>query len=590
LSDRDESMKISKWFERALGASFLVTALMGCGGGGSDAGCSRFAGCGTTTATPDVAVVPDTLLLSLSASAVKNTDTAPVVATAQVVNANGQAIAGVTVSFQVEGAVGPSSTAVTDASGRTTAAIDYTSDRTNRQVRVTASVGNLSDVKTFNVSGVKIASTLFPAIIQPGQTGSIEVDVSDANSNPLNDMPVSISAGAVTFVQASPQNTVSGKVSYSYSVPAGFTGTSISFAIGAGGVTQQQTVSVQQPGSVVVIQPAVGPIDLAELESSKTAVEVNSDGGTSNQAELRLKLFKGNTTPLPIPNVRVSFDLAGDPLRVGGRFTSGTSTVYSTAGGIASTTFIPAALPTGTNQLQIRACYSLTDFTPSPSGDAAVGSAACPNARFISVTLTDPVINISIGPEGTVGKTEDGRYYTDFVVSVANATGEAKANVAVSPTLDLLGFEKGFWTKPASGDWAQVLTSGGLSYPDPKQSTINYDGCANEDGNRDGVRSAGEDKDGDAKLEPAKAEAIWAYRTSARTTDSSGSVVIRVTYFRDVASWLRVKLSVGATVSGTEGVGEYTLVLLPPITDVQAEGRPAFADNRYGRSNSCLTH
>jgi len=487
--------------------------------------------------------------------------------------------------------VGPSVVAVTDSLGKTAASIDYTGDKANRQVKVKATVGSLSDTRTFNVSGVKLTSTLLPAILKPGDVGSIEIAVADANSNALNDVNVSIVGGGVVFGNLSPQPTVDGKVTYQYTVSPSFTGSSIEFSISAGGLDHKQTVSIQQPGSVVVISPAVGPVDLAELESSKAAVEVNADNGTSNQTELRLKLFKGNITPLPIQNVRVSFDLEGDPLHVGGRFTSGANTVYSTSAGIASTTFIPGGLSTGTGQLKIRACYSLTDFTPDPLGAALIGSAACPNARYVNVTLTDPVINVSVGPEGTVGKTDDGRYYTDFVVAVANSTGQAKANVAVSPTLDLLGFEKGSWVKPSTGDWARVTTSDSLSYPDPKISANLYIGCANEDVNRDGVRSLGEDKDSDLKLEPGRSEAVWAYRDATTTrTDATGSVVIRVTYFKDVASWIRVKLSVSASVSGTEGVGDYALVLLPPISDVQAPGRPAFADNRYGMAASCTSH
>lgn len=574
-------------FGRLALAGVVASVLTACGGGGGDAGTSKYPS--TTNAENPIseAASPATLLLSLSQSSVKNTDTAEVVATAVVVNSSGQAMSGVPVTYSVVGGV-VTPGGLSDALGKVTASVNFTTDRANRIVTVTAKAGSLQESKTFAVSGVRIAATLLPAIVAPGNPGAMEITVLDAASNGLSDQRVSITGlGNASLVTDN-----SGKATYNYTVPAAFSGSSLTFKIESSGVSQQQEIVVQQASGGVVIPNATGPIGVVTPTADPSVLETNADGGTNNQTTVRLKVVNGSTNPLDIENVRVSFDLNGDPLGVGGRFTSGSNVVYTSSTGVASTTYIPGTKATGTGALNIRACYSLTDFTPDPTGRAANGSASCPNSVLLPITINDEALNITVGSVALVGTTSDGRYYTDYVVQVNNASGLAKPNVLITPTLDLTGYEKGFYTKPDGEDWTQVLTlPGGTRYLDRDVVTNSYDGCANEDANRDGIRSGSEDRDSDTVLEPRKADAAVSYLTSGvNKTDATGAVSLRVTYLKNVAGWLRIKLYVRGTVSGTEGEGKITEVLLPPITDVQAEGRPAFATNPYGAGTSCSVH
>lgn len=577
-----------KRFARSVAGLLLAMSLASCGGGGGDAGCNQYEGCNPST-EPPVALQPATVLLNLSQSSVKNSDQAPVVATVTVVNAQGQAMEGVPVVFSVTGAV-YSGGGTTDATGKTTANVDYTTDKTNRVVTVRASVGSVYDEKTFQVSGVKISTTLLPALVTAGTSGNVvEVTVADANSTGIDGLTLNISGLAPVAATTAG----GGKFTYTYAVPLSYSASNITFTFAAGGVSQQQVVTVQQPSAPVVIPNGVGPVGGTTLDASPSVVETNTDGGSTNQTTVSLRVVGTQPSPLAIPNVRVSFDLAGDPLQVGGRFTSGSTLVYTSGTGVASTSYIPGTKSTGTNQLIVRACYSLTDFVPDPTGGAVTGSAACPNAALLPMTINDEALNITIGPDAQVEIIDDGlRYRTRFVVQVANASGQAKSNVLITPTLDLTGYEKGTWNKVGGGDWFQVPTlAANTTYADKDVPTEGYVGCANEDTNRDGIRSALEDADTDSKLEPRKSDAVISFINPSNTkTDATGAVGLQVTYLKDVASWLRVKIYVRGTVSGTEGIGTISQILLPPITDVQADGVPAFATNPYGVGTTCTSH
>lgn len=575
---------------RGFAGMLLAATLASCGGGGGG-GCNKYEGCDPAT-TPEApaALQPATVLLNLSESSVKNSDQTPVVATATVVNAQGQAMQDVPVVFSVTGAL-YSGGLPTNATGKSVASVDYTTDKTNRVVTVRASVGSVYDEKTFLVSGVKITTTLLPAIVTAGTNNNIvEVTVADANSTGIDGLQLNISGLEPVSVITSG----GGKYTYTYNVPLSYSASNITFTFAAGGVSQQQVVTVQQPSSPVVIPAAVGPVGAATLDASPSVVETNSDGGSTNQTTVSLKVVGTQPSPLAIPNVRVSFDLAGDPLQVGGRFTSGSTPVYTSNTGVASTSYIPGTKSTGTNQLVVRACYSLTDFVPDPTGGAVTGSPACPNAALLPMTINDEALNITIGPDALVETIDDGlRYRTRFVVQVANASGQAKSNVLITPTLDLTGYEKGVWDKPGgTGDWEQFWTlPANTTYPDRDVPTEGYEGCANEDANRDGIRSPGEDTDADVKLEPRKSDAVISFIDPTKTkTDSTGAVGLQVTYLKNVASWLRVKIYVRGTVSGTEGIGTITQVLLPPFEDVKGEGEPAFATNPYGAGTTCTSH
>jgi len=570
-------------------AVMLVTAaaVAACGGGGGDAGKSPFdSSSGTTTTT---IASTSSLIMTLSKTSVTNTDTTPVTVTVTAVSASGEVVANAPVSFSVTGGQLSRSETVTGTNGKLTASVDFSADKSNRVVTITATSGNLSETRSFSVTGVKIAATAVPTVLLPGESGAIDFAVTDADSAKIGGLAISVTSPAGS---ASSVTSDAGVYRYVYTVPASYTGTSFVATVTAGGVTQSQTVSVTQASTPVAVPDATGTLGPATLTFSPSVIVANEAGSDANQIAVKFKVY--DTSSNPMPNVRVSFDEnAITPAK--GRFSSGSSFVYTDANGEATVAYIPA-VTTGPNALVLRACYSKSDFTPNASGTAATGTSACPAAATENGTIVKDAFNVTIGPSDTIEETADGlRYVVKYVVQVANAAGQAKANVQITPTLDLLGYQKGYWDKPTSGadagKWVKTLTqSGGAVYPDPEISTTAYPGCKNEDINRNGIKDGStEDVDGDNVLEPRKSDAAISFiNPSVTKTDSTGAVGLQVTYLKNVASWLRIKIYVTGAVSGTEGKGTYTAVLPVPDDTATRTSTPAFANNPYGYGSTCL--
>lgn len=567
----------------------LAALLASCGGGGADAGSNPF---NPNPATPGAAQ-PANLILTLSQSSVQNSSTTPVEAVVIASAANGQTLANVPVTFSVTGGQFTVPATTTDANGQAKASIILSNDKSNRvvsvQVTATGTSGTLTASKNIVVSGVKISGTATPSIVTPGQSGSIEFTVSDATSAPINDLPVTVSSPWQT--QSGTTNSTNGKYTYNYTVPSSYSSSEFIVSLTAGGVTQRQTVAVQLGSGSVVIPPAASAVATSVVEADPAVVGTNPVGSPATQtATIRFKAFAANS--LPIANVRVAFDLAGDAGGVGGSFSSGSNVVYTDSNGIATTTYVPGPTSTATNGLTIRACYSGTDFTPNPAGNATVGTAACPSAQTQQMTINNEALNVTIGPNDEIEETDDGlRYKSKFVVQVVNASGQAKENVLITPSLDLLGFQKGSWSRaPSDTEWRRTVTSVG-TYVDPNISSITYPGCANEDTNRNGIKDVGEDRDGDNVLEPRKSDVAISFVDPSKTrTDATGAVALQITYLKNTASWARIKISVKGAVSGTEGVGTYETELAVPHEAVTAEATPAFATNPYGAAASCTAH
>lgn len=576
----------------ALGAVAAISLLSACGGGGADAGTSPFnTNSGTATPTETAA---STVILSLDKSSVLNTDATAVSATALVIDSSGKVLPNVPVTFRVSGALFTTTASVTGSDGTVKASVIFSQDKSNRLVDVVASVpgvnGTLQTTQSFVVSGARISSTATQTIVSPGDASTIEFLVQDASGTAI--VNKAITAELPTGQVLSSTTNSSGKASFNITVPAGYAQSEFVVKASAAGASDTETLAVQLGGGTVTIPQAAAVPQSTLVEIDPAVIGTNSPGSTINQsATIRFKAFDSSSRP--IRNVRVAFDLLGDPNSIGGTISSGSNVVYTDGNGIASATYTPGATATGTNGLTIRACYSRNDFAPNPAGNSAAGTVACPAAASQELTINNEALNITVGPDDGIAETSDGlRYVHRFVVQVANASGQAKAGVKVTPTLDLLGFLKGSWNfNTAQNRWVQTVTNTAESYPDPEIPSISYVGCANEDVNRNGINNAGEDLDGDTRLEPRKSDATVSLLSSSDVTDSTGAVAFQVTYLKNVASWLRIKLAVKGSVSGTEGTGTFEEVLpVPGSVLTNANNTPAFADNPYGESSVCTSH
>lgn len=535
-----------------------MLALAACGGGGGSSGSSPFNPGGP--GTPGTAVASD-ILLTLSAPTVANSGTDTVRATVTAVDANRNTVAGIPVTISVdEGATVQVSGTATAENGTVSGTIGVGENRSNRTITVRATSGALVREVALRVVGTRITATAVPGVIAPGTAGQVLYSVVDAAGNPQINLPVSVTGpgGAATTGSTG----ASGNYEFNYNAPA--TAGTLDIRISAGGVEATTTVVVQGATTTVPTVP-LNTVRSATVRANPSVVAVNPAGTGNNRTEVRA-LFVGDNNA-PIRNVRVRFDLAGDVNSIGGSFSTGNVLVYSDANGVALSAYVPGSRFSPTDGVTVRACWDYADF---PAG-------TCPNATTTTVTVISDPLSVSIGTDELI-VTGDLTYTKRFVVQVNDSSGLARPDVLISPLLDLLAYSKGFYVRQGSR-WVQNVTAAG---------------CENEDINRNGIlevysNGQAEDANRNGSLDPRKADVVVAFDGPQRT-DATGQVRLRITYPRNVGSWLRFNLTVAAAgVAGTEGRASFVDVLPVPADALTNETPPAFVLSPYGVEASPVT-
>jgi hypothetical protein len=500
------------------------------------------------------------MALVLGATSIGNTASSTVTATVTVVDSNRNAVANAPVTITADNsAIVVPSGPQTDASGTITATIGIGADRSNRVITVTASSGSISRTASFAVTGAKLQASVQQSVIAPGAAGQIQYLLVDVTNNPMAGVPIGVTGAGITGGTGTTDT--NGAFTFNYTAPP--TPGSINISAAAGGVTSTQTVQVQAgTGTIPSVQTAISS---ASVSANPSVVAVNG-GSSNNRTEIRA-LFQGaNNTP--IPNVRVVFDLNGDANNVGGTLSSASNVVLSDANGVATAAYIPGGRSSPTDGVTVRACYYLDDVT------AAAGQ--CATFATTTLTVASDALAVTLGYDNTISDGPSGlTYVKKFVVLVVDSSGQGKADVQVTPSVDLVSYTKGFYDGP--GAWNR-------SGNPPQSGVSGFTGvtCPNEDSNRNGVLDAGEDINKDGQLEPRKSDVSITMVGSSKT-DSTGVAVLQIEYPKNVATWDAVQIMVSASgVSGTEGRATWLGVLPADSASFKSQDPPAFQFSPYG--------
>lgn len=542
----------------------LVAALLNACGGGSGAGDAPFGGGsgGGTGGGGSTATVAD-IVVALSATQIANTGSATVTVTATAIDASRNAVADVpvTVSADADAIVTAGATS-TDATGKVTAVVSIGSNRSNRLITVTAVSGSISRSATVQVTGTTISSVLAPAVLAPSAAGNVQYRVVDQAGNAMANQDVVITAAGLNPAQAAGRTGANGDFVFNYTAPA----TAGSYQIGAtiAGASDSQTVQVQNTSTVPNVSTVIAS---ASVSANPSVVAVNTTGSSSNRSEIRaLFLAAGN---VPIPNVRVTFDLAGDPQNIGGSFTAGGSgqILYTDANGVVTTAYVPGTRSSPTNGVTVRACYGTSDTDPNLLN--------CTTNATQTLTVTSEPLSVTIGTNAQI-IVNTLTYTKQFVVTVVDSSGAAKPDVNIVASVDLPNYRKGQYALGSAWFKTGALPGGDAAI------------CQNEDLNRNGVLEAAEDTNGNGSLEPRKADVSVSLVSTK--TDSKGSVVLEVTYPQDHGSWVDAVITVTASgIAGTEGRATYNMFPVP--VDAAAikntNNPPAFVVSPYGTANVC---
>jgi len=538
-------------------AAVAITAA--CGGGGPDAGTPPF---GSGASSPTGTAVAADLIITSSVAQLPNTGSATATVSVAAIDANRNTIAGVPVTVSADNnAVVSVSGAVTATNGTVTATVSTGADKSNRLITVTATSGGISKSTTIQVVGTTITSVLVPAVIAPSTAGQVQYHVVDQAGNPMSGQDVQVLAPNLTPALATGTTGPNGDFVFDYTSPAA-TGT-YSVTANIGGKSDVQNVQVQTTSTV---PPVTTAITSASISANPSVVPVNVVGSQANRSEIRALFLGANN--LPVPNVRVRFDLNGDVNSIGGTFTTGSTTLYSDINGVVTTAYVPGTRSSPTDGVTVRACYGNTDTDPNLLN--------CVNSKQVTLTVTSDPLGVTIGTNELIIVNEL-TYVKKFVVSVADSAGVAKPDVNLVVSLDLPTYRKGV-NSLGTTSW---FKSGPLPSGD---AAI----CPNEDVNRNGVLENGEDTNGDGQLWPRKPDVIVSLLQSK--TGADGTAELQITYAKDHGTWVDALITVSASgVGGTEGRASY-LVAPVPVDAASLNNKqiaPAYVVSPYGVSSSC---
>jgi hypothetical protein len=263
----------------------LVTVLLaGCGGGG-DSG-NGFVGTTPTGAT--------SLDLVLSASTIKNTDTAGVKATVRALDANRNTVANVPVTIKVDNATVSAPETKTGTDGTLVGTIGVGSDKSLRTITVTAQSGSLPpataklevvDGSSGDATASDLTLTLSsPTLINSGtQTVTATVIAVDANRNTIPNIPVTMSVDSnATIKVTSAVTDADGKVTGAVGIGDDKANRVIKVTAKSG--TLSRTLALQVTGAQIkstLLPPAVIVSTAGKVQYKLTDVNGNPIPGKS---------------------------------------------------------------------------------------------------------------------------------------------------------------------------------------------------------------------------------------------------------------------------------------------------------------------
>lgn len=554
------------------------------------------------SAPPTATPTASDLSLALSANSVSNGGSSTVVATITAVDANRNALSGIPVTVSVDnGAVASVSSSSTNSAGVVTATVGIGADRSNRQITVTASSGNLTRTASFVVVGASLTASFSPTV-SVGTTGNqVEYRLVDFNSAAMSGQSITVTRNGANPVIGTTD--INGKFVYSYDAPQ--TAGVVNLSATAAGDTRTSSISVVSSGSTVP-NATITP-QSASLTPTPSVVSVNSVGSTTNQVELRALFLGANNQP--VPNVRAVFRLDAANNNDGTvSAPSGSSFYYSDATGVARGTFTPGQRSSPTNGVTVYACWDIKDFDTVN---------ACPNKVTTTLTIASEALSVNIRTNNLIKTGSAGlTYIKEFVVMVVDAAGQAKADVLITPSVDLTAYYKGFyfwnglvWEQSVVLANTENYAWDGTNQRWNKLGTTTQPQCPNEDANRNGVREAAayvegaippalaarqEDMNWNGEIDPRKSD-VAVKMVGTPRTDANGLAVVQIEYGQNLASWVDFVITVTASgISGTEARARYSGLLYgvgnlpyPGSAITQQTVSPAFRISPYGLSTLC---
>ncbi len=486
---------------------FIIFAVLlsACGGGGGSAGDT---GSGTTATVSIIEVQSDK-------NTITNSGVDSSLLTITALDEKRNPVSGAAVAVSLSSGIYTSTAATTDASGVAKGSISAGENKSNRTITATVKIGSQTRTVNVAVTGSKISVSANPAVPVPNGPVTVSAKVVDVNGNGISGTAVKFS-GTLGFTQQLVTDT-NGNVT---GVLAAAPSTSGSYTINAeaAGVSSLNTVQVSLPGNSG-IPDAVGVISSDSLAIVPNTIGPNSSGRTTSRAGLRA-VFQ-DASNKAIVNVRARFEIVAPGLGAGEFISTGDATLYSNVNGEVLSEYVAGSRTSPTNGVSIRVCYGFTD--------ASIAGGACPNSIVSTMTVANQPLSITLGEDNIISKGNGTlTYIKRYDIAVNDAAGNPVSNAPLSASVDITGYDKGFFAGPR-------IT------------------CANEDINRNGFLDAGEDVNNSRSIEPRKADVIIYFEPGTAVTGINGRSIVLVEWPQNVATWLPFNITVSTSVAGSEG-------------------------------------
>jgi hypothetical protein len=204
----------------------------------------------------------------------------------------------------------------------------------------------------------------------------------------------------------------------------------------------------------------------------------------------------------------------------------------------------------------------------------------------VSLTVAQRELFVSIGTGNEIEEPNTAQYRKEWVVQVTDAQGNGVANADVTFGILSERYWDGFRTYPLGGNAWQTTTgpAGGCLDEDALTGNPSYD--------RNGVLDAGEDFNGNGKLEAGNIASAVAQGGGGGTltTDANGFGIIDVYWPQEYAYYLEVTLEARTSVQGTEFTESTTFVLDGAASDFSNENiAPPGVTSAFGTDLDCST-
>lgn len=379
-------------------------------------------------------------------------------------------------------------------------------------------------------------------------------------------------------------------------------GQDLQFSLTAGQIVGASTASTNGSGvaTVSVLSSNAGPatltatatsgpvltksVNIEFVGDSPAAVKVSSSNTrVSAGSEATITALVEDANGNPVKNREVVFTSAN---LKGGQLNQ--ASAISDVNGEASVVFQAGSAATNTNEIVINAEVQGTSISSATQ-----------------LTVVEPVLNVTLGSSNWLEEDEtQTQFSVAYVVQVADGAGKPIEGATVQLSIEPIEYYEGFLGLVDTLGNTQATAADPATWSADRWAVVSRATCATEDQNGNRILDAGEDLNGNGRLDPQDSALVGPIvdettgenieatieGNGVLTTNASGSGFFNVVYPVSNALWSRVRISARAQELGVESADHFTTVLKAIASDMNAvDAEPPNSVSPYGTDLNCVT-